>query len=96
MDAISCHALKNGEAEILEVVIHGDRSTSKIIGQKIIAIKTKLPDKTSIGAIIRDTKMIIPTDDDILQDQDHLIIFLMDKNQINNLEKLLQVRVLFI
>ncbi|RLA08050.1 MAG: Trk system potassium transporter TrkA [Gammaproteobacteria bacterium] len=96
IDVVSCHALKNGEAEILEVIIHGDKLTSKIIEQKIKNIKTKLPDKTSIAAIIRNTKMIMPDDDEILQDQDHLIIFLMDKNQINNLEKLLQVRVLFI
>jgi trk system potassium uptake protein len=94
MDVISCHALKNGEAEILEVVVHGDKNSSKLVGKKLSFIQ--LPEKTIIAAIYRNKEMLIPNKDTTIAHHDRLIIFLLDKKQINNLEKLMQVRVLFV
>lgn len=88
---IECvHPLRNQGAEILEIVIHGDKKTSKIIDRK--NKKINWPLGCHIIAVIKNNEYINIFDDYIFEDSDHLIFFLDRAFTINELEKLLQVK----
>jgi len=58
--------------------------------------KIKLPEGANIAAIVRDEEVIITHHDTIVQSQDHVILFLIDKTKITVVENLFQVDVTFI
>ena len=83
------HSLRNGAAEAIEVVVHGDANSSKVIGKRLQDIN--LPPGTTIGGIIRGTKVIIAHRDLIVENEDHMILFVADKRNINDVERLFHV-----
>ncbi len=83
------HSLRNGAAEAIEVVVHGDASTSKVIGKHLKDIN--LPPGTTIGGIIRGTQVIIAHRDVLVEHEDHIILFVTDKRNINDVERLFHV-----
>ena len=93
-DVVAAHSLRRGAAEALEAIAHGDSSSSPIVGKRIDEIK--LPVDTSIGALVRNDEVLIAHDDIVIEAEDHLILFLGDKNQIPEVEKLFQVGITFI
>ena len=54
-----------------------------------------LPPGTTIGAIIRDEEVIIAHDDTVIEAGDHVILFLVDKKHIRDVEKLFHVGLSF-
>ncbi|MEZ5585045.1 MAG: Trk system potassium transporter TrkA [Candidatus Competibacteraceae bacterium] len=78
-----------GAAEAIEAVAHGDRATSKVVGRRIDEIN--LPPGTTIGAIARGDEVIICHHDTVIEADDHVILFLVDKRRINEVERLFQV-----
>ena len=92
-DVVMVHALRRGAAEAIEAVAHGDRSSSKVVGRMIEEIK--LPTGTSIGAIVRGEDVIIAHHDVMIESDDHVILFLSDKQCIKEVERLFQVSVTF-
>lgn len=88
-DMAVVHSLRRGAAEAMEVVVHGDAKTSKLIGRRIEAID--LPEGVSIGAIARGAQVIIAHHDTLIEPEDHLIIFVPNKRMVPKVEKLLQV-----
>ena len=64
-----------------------------MVGRRISEIK--LPPGTTIGAIVRDDKVLIAHDDVIVASDDHVILFLVDKAQIGAVERLFQVGLTF-
>src|SRR5450830_1009962 len=54
-----------------------------------------LPPGTTIGAIIRDEEVIIAHDDTVIATGDHVILFLVDKKYIRDVEKLFHVGLSF-
>ena len=56
-DVLKVHSLGFGEAELLELLIHGDVNTSKVVGRKISELG--LPAGCRIGAIYRKGKVIL-------------------------------------
>lgn len=50
-------SLRHGEAEALEIIVHGESHSSNVIERKISDIK--LPPTVTIGAILRDEEIII-------------------------------------
>ncbi len=54
-----------------------------------------LPPGTTIGAIIRDEEVIIAHDDTVIATGDHVILFLVDKKHIRDVEKLFHVGLSF-
>jgi len=93
-DIVAVHSLRRGAAEAIEVIAHGDIKNSKVIGRKIEEIV--LPEGTTIGAIVRGEEVIIAHHDTIIQSEDHVVLFLIDKKKIHDVERLFQVGITFI
>ncbi|MDT8398393.1 MAG: Trk system potassium transporter TrkA [Pseudomonadales bacterium] len=89
-DVVNVHSLRRGAAEAMEAIAHGDKSTSKVVGRAIEDIK--LPEGTTIGAIVRNgSDVIIAHDRTVVETDDHVILFLVDKRRIPEVERLFQV-----
>ena len=87
-DVQRVHSLRRGAAEALEVVVHGDADSSKVIGRKIEDIV--LPEGTTLGAVVRGEDVIIAHHDTTVQPDDHLILFLTDRRHVDAVEKIFQ------
>jgi trk system potassium uptake protein len=106
-DVAKVHSLRRGAAEALELIAHGDKNTSKVVGRRIDELpKIK---GTHIGAIVRRghapilveqdgilkerylEHVIIPHHDTVIEPDDHVIVFCMRKRQVAEVEKLFQV-----
>ncbi len=92
-DIVNVHSLRRGAAEAIEAIAHGDERSSKVVGKAIEEID--LPDGTTIGAIVRSGEVIIAHDDVVVQQDDHVIMFLVDKRKIREVERLFQVGLTF-
>ncbi|MFV2056012.1 MAG: TrkA C-terminal domain-containing protein, partial [Thiohalomonadales bacterium] len=75
-------------------VAHGDEKTSKVVGRMIDDIP--LPPGTTIGAIVRGKDVIIAHHDTVIHTDDHVILFVVDKRRISDVERLFQVGITFI
>jgi len=92
-DIVNVHSLRRGAAEAIEAIAHGDSQTSKVVGKQIKDIK--LPPGTTIGAVVREDAVIIAHSDTVIQANDHVILFLVDKKFIGDVERLFQPSALF-
>ncbi len=88
-DIVSVHSLRKGAAEVIEVIAHGDAGNSRVVGKT--RDELKLPPGVAIGAIVRDDEVIMPHNDMVIEDNDHVILFLVDKRYIPAVEKMFQV-----
>jgi trk system potassium uptake protein TrkA len=93
-DVAMVHALRRGAAEAIEAVAHGDKKSSRVVGRQIDEIK--LPAGASIGAIVRGEQVIIAHHDTLIEAEDHIILFLTDKQKVAAVEKLFQVDITFL
>ncbi len=87
-DVVNVHSLRRGAAEAMEAIAHGDDKTSKVVGKAIEDID--LPEGTTIGAIVRNNKFMIAHDNVVVEPDDHVIMFLVDKKRIPDVERLFQ------
>jgi len=92
-DVVAAHSLRRGVAEAIEAIVHGDRKDSKLVGRRLQEIK--LPDGATIGAILRDDKLVPLDKEAVIQELDHIIIFVIDKRKIPEVEKMFQVSATF-
>jgi len=92
-DVAAVHALRRGAAEVLEVVAHGDKNSSRVVGRPIAQIR--LPPGSSIGAIVRDDQVLMVRGDVVIEEGDHVILFLVDKRHLRDVEDLFQVGLSF-
>ena len=92
-DVAAVHSLRRGAAEAIEAVAHGDKNSSKVVGRAIEDIE--LPPGTTIGAVVRNDHVLIAHDDVVIEDGDHVILFLVDNRRINDVEKLFSVGLTF-
>jgi trk system potassium uptake protein TrkA len=88
-DVVNVHSLRRGAAEAIEAIAHGEIDSSQVIGRKTREIA--LPEGTTIGAIVRGDHVIIAHDDIEIAPEDHVILFVIDKSRIAQVEKLFQV-----
>lgn len=110
-DVAAVHSLRRGAAEAIELIAHGDASSSRVIGKRIDQIDS--PHGAAIGAIVRqaqrpgldrgnqrnftgDARVIIAHHDTVIEPNDHVIVFVVDKKIIPDVEKLFQVGFAFI
>lgn len=92
-DVARVHSLRRGAAEAIEAVAHGDSKNSRVVGKRIGDID--LPRGTSIGALVRGEDVLIAHDNVVVESDDHVILFMVDKQQVHAVEKLFQVGVSF-
>lgn len=88
-DVVNVHSLRRGAAEAIEAIAHGDSMSSKVVGRRINEVK--LPPGTTIGAIVRGDDVVMARSDVIIESDDHVILFVMDKRHIADVERLFQV-----
>ena len=93
-DVVAVHSLREGSAEAIEAVAHGDEKTSKVVGRHIADLK--LPRGTTIGAIVREEEVLIARPDLMIESDDHVIMFLSDKNKVREIERMFQVSATFV
>ena len=88
------HSLRRGAAEAIEAIAHGDYKTSKVVGRRIEEIR--LPPGATIGAIARSDAVIICHHDTVIEADDHVILFLVDKKRVPEVERLFSVGATFL
>ena len=93
-DTIAVHSLRRGAAEAIETIAHGDATSSSAVGRRIEDIS--LPSGTRVGALLRNQEVIIPHHDTVIEPEDHVILFVIDKKYIRDVERLFQVKVTFV
>lgn len=93
-DVVAVHSLRRGKAEAIEAIAHGDEETSKVVGRGVRDIH--FPPGTGIGAIVRHGRVIIPSRLTRIESEDHVILFMVDKAYIPEVEALFQVEATFI
>ncbi|PSJ42445.1 Trk system potassium transporter TrkA [Zobellella endophytica] len=87
-DIVNVYSLRRGAAESIEAIAHGDSSTSKVVGRQVGELK--LPPGTTIGAIVRGDEVLIAHDKTVIEQNDHVVLFLVDKKFIPEVERLFQ------
>ena len=92
-DVVNVHSLRRGAAEAIEAIAHGDHRSSRVVGMRLDEIP--LPEGTTIGAIVRHNEVLIAHDHIRVQPDDHVILFLVDKSRIREVERLFQVGLTF-
>lgn len=88
-DIVNVHSLRRGAAEAIEAIAHGDKSSSRVVGRAIGDID--LPEGATIGAIVRNDQVMIAHDNIVVEPNDHVILFVVDKRRIRDVERLFQV-----
>ena len=83
---VRVHSLRRGMAEAIEAVAVGDRRTSKVVGRSLEELQ--LPEAATIGGIVRGEKLLIAHHDVVIEPNDHVIIFVVDKRQLPKVEAL--------
>lgn len=98
-DVVAAHSLRRGAAEALEIVAHGNRKSSRVVGKSASALA--LPAGASVAAVVRETTasaepdLLIASKDLIIESEDHVIVFVPNKRMIPQIEKLFAVDVGF-
>ena len=73
-------------AEAIEGVVHANEFTSNLFGKSLKEIP--LPEGASIGAVVRHGELLMPESEVELSINDHLIIFLANKDMVSEVEVL--------
>ena len=96
-DVEAVHSLRRGAAEALEIIVHGDETTSKIIGKMVDQIE--MPTGSFLGAIVRnkgdENVVLMAHHDIIIKNNDHLIVFVSNRQIIPKIEKMFTVSARF-
>jgi trk system potassium uptake protein len=92
-DIVSVRSLRRGAAEALEIVAHGSQETSRVVGRRIEEIQ--LPPAASIAAIIRGSEVLMAHHDTEIQADDHVVVFVDNKRNIREVERLFAVKIGF-
>jgi trk system potassium uptake protein TrkA len=87
------YSLRGGAAEAIEIVAKGDEKSSKVVGRAIKNIK--LPPGATIGAVVRGNEVLIAHSNTLINEEDHVILFLVNKRYICDIEKLFQVSAIY-
>jgi len=89
----NAYSLRRGAAEAIEAVARGDEKTSQVVGREIGELK--LPPGTTIGAVVRGNEVLIAHDNTVIHSDDHVILFLVDKKYVREIERLFAPGVLY-
>ena len=87
-DVAEVSSLCGGTAEAIEAVAHHNGRDDSVVGKRVDSIK--FPDGIVMGALIRDQEVIAIHHDTVFKEDDHVIMFAMDKKLIPYIEKSFQ------
>ena len=87
-DVVRVHSLRRGAAEAIEAIVHDETRDSPVAGKRIDQID--LPEGTTIGAIVRDERVIMGHHDTVIGADDHVILFLTDRRHVEDVGRLFQ------
>jgi len=97
-DVVAVHSLRRGAAEALEGIARGDARTSKLVGRAVADLT--LPPGVRVGAIVRgegrEQKVLLPRPDTRVETDDHLVMFIPQRRQVREVERLFQVSATFL
>jgi trk system potassium uptake protein TrkA len=93
-DIVAVHSLRGGRAEAIEAIAHGDEKSSRVVGRGVRDLA--LPPGTGIGAILRNDQVLIAHKETVIESGDHVVLFVVDKKHIADVERLFQVDVTFV
>ncbi len=101
-DVVAVHRLRRGAAEAIEIVAHGDRRTSKVVGRRIDEIDW--PKGVSLAALARPHgadrefgfEVLFAHHDTVIADGDHVIALCTQRRSIHALERLFTVALGFL
>ncbi|GAB6046332.1 Trk system potassium transporter TrkA [Methyloparacoccus murrellii] len=85
-DIAQVYSLRHGACEALEMVAHGEPGVSRVIGVPLSEID--IPEGVVMGALVRGDEVLQVHHDTIIEDGDHVIMFLLDKKLIPAVERL--------
>jgi trk system potassium uptake protein TrkA len=89
-NVVQVHSLRRGAAEAIEAVARGCPGRSKVVGRTIEQLK--LPEGVVPGVLIRGREVSQVHHDTRLEDGDHVVLFLLDKQLIPVIEDLFEVK----
>jgi trk system potassium uptake protein TrkA len=88
-DVVKVHSLRRGAAEAIEAVAHGTARRSRVVARQIEEIK--LPRGATISAIVRGERVLMAHHDTVIEENDHVILFIGDRRQVDEVEHLFEV-----
>ena len=88
-DVVQVTSLCGGTAEAIEAIAHrGEDMNSSVVGCPVN--KVDFPDGIVLGALIRNHQVVSIHHDTVFEENDHVIMFAMDKKLVSNIEKTFQ------
>jgi trk system potassium uptake protein TrkA len=66
--------------------VHGTRDRSRVVGRRIGELD--MPNGAAIVALVRGEKVVIAHHDTLIETEDHVIVFLADRRQIEAVQRL--------
>jgi len=85
---VNVHSLRRGTTEAIEMIVDGNKETSKVVGRYIKDVP--LPEEASILAIVRKNRVIMGHHNAMIETGDRVIVLLFDKRKIRKVERLFQ------
>jgi len=111
-DCVAVHSLRRGAAEALEMIAHGDYKSSQVVGRRVEEISlpkgttigaiVRQPGPPVAGpsddraAAAREVQVIFAHHDTVIEPDDHVIVFVVNKSMVSKVEKLFQVGIGFL
>jgi len=88
-DTVSANSLRRGAAEAMEIIVHGDFKSSKVVDRAIEEIN--FPSGVTLAALVRNGEVLIAHHDTVIRSSDHAILFVVDKKQTKEVAQLFSV-----
>ncbi|TJZ78951.1 Trk system potassium transporter TrkA [Chitiniphilus eburneus] len=92
-DIVAAHSLRRGSAEALEIVAHGNRNTSRVVGRRVEELR--LPEGIYFAAVVRGEQLVVLHGETVIESEDHVIVFCDNKRRIREVEQLFAVKLGF-
>jgi trk system potassium uptake protein TrkA len=87
-DTMMVHSLRQGKAEAIEIIVHGDNKHSDVVGKTVEEIN--LPEGVVVGSVVRNNKVIMGSRTLVIEENDHVLIVLSDVSKIHEVEALFE------
>ena len=85
-DTMMVHSLRQGKSEAIEIIVHGDREHSDVVGRTVEEIN--LPTGVVVGSVVRNNEVIMGSRTLVIEEGDHVLLVLTDVDRIHTVEAL--------